>query len=281
MAENTNIFSCLKGTAWRRRRKELLTGTPADSKWHLDEAKMPLSLAQELLQQHQALIAAEKWISCTPKRRITKVHAQGKDYFVKEFVRLPLFGLLRPDRRSWLCGNRLEGAVEYLAWRKESASGYIIMASAGECNLDLRFREFDPQVMKERFRRAGELVALLHNQKIFHADLKPHNFAYTTENADPNALTIIDCDDVRFPNQISTRQRMKNLSQLLGGLGYSVRDGQLRRLFATAIWEGYCRHCPDAPQMMAKNHREFCKRTVEMYAKFHKEFQEIQDVFLA
>lgn len=234
-------FSVARGAAWWSERHRLLAETRVDAqgrRWHL-QSGLELDLACRLVELHQRKVQAGDCISATRKRRISAVCQDGRAFIVKEFVTLPPFGLLRPDRRSWLCGNRLHGAVPYLGWLQEPRRGLIIMASAGEGCLDFRRRPYDVGRLLPKYARAGELIAQLHELHVFHADLKPSNFIAAELDTDSPCLTLIDCDDIRCPRRLTRRLIVKNLAQFLGGLSYSVPDETDRLLFARTAWDAY------------------------------------------
>lgn len=245
-------FSVARGTAWWAERRRLLADVQQDTqgrRWHL-QSGLELDLACRLVEAHQRHVQDGTCISATRKRCISAVRQDGRAFIVKEFVTLPPFGLLRPDRRSWLCGNRLHGAVPYLGWLQEPRRGLIIMASAGEGCLDFRKRPYDVRLLLPKYVRVGELIARLHELNVFHADLKPSNFVADDLDSDSPRLTLIDCDDIRCPRRLTRRLIVKNLAQFLGGLSYSVPDESDRLLFARTVWDAYCGHRPTADRSL-------------------------------
>ena len=128
-----------------------------------------------------------------------------------------------------------------LGWYRDSQRGVLIMACAGEQSLSVWKKSYDIDCMEPKYRRAGQMMAMLHQATIYHADLKPNNFVAVNAHDTSDDVVLIDCDDVRFPRNLRMERRVKNLAQFFGGMGFAVTDVAHRRRLAEAAKEGYCR----------------------------------------
>ncbi|MBP5640149.1 MAG: hypothetical protein J6X55_11765 [Victivallales bacterium] len=287
MALEDNVFSYRTGLNWLVQRHCLLHGGDGVTRvfrcenggiWRVADGKLDCDFASEILAAHDDNVKQDRCMKKDLKRGISMVEIAGTKYVVKEYHRVFSCGLFSPDQRGWLCSNRLEGSVKCLGWYHDSHRGAIIMEHAGDQCLSMRHSSYDFNLIKPKYYRAGQLIAMLHEKNIFHADLKPNNFVTPCPNDVSDTVVLIDCDDVRFPSRLSVARRVKNLAQFWGGLSYAIVDVEHRRLIADEAKRGYCHQTGRDIFLEEKWHVLFNAFVEEIYTRFVKEYQEIENV---
>jgi tRNA A-37 threonylcarbamoyl transferase component Bud32 len=134
-------------------------------------------------------------------------------------------------KKAWIAGN---GLLAYgfntpkpLALMEKKVSGitsdsYLIMENARDClEMDryiLKNFHAKSSLSKLKKKRAlindlAETVGRMHNQNIFHHDLKTCNIMVKEKGKSPY-ITFLDFDKVSFAEEITIRKRVKNLTQM-------------------------------------------------------------------
>jgi tRNA A-37 threonylcarbamoyl transferase component Bud32 len=184
----------------------------------------------------RAIIAAHKGASAavlkdSAKTRVTVLPggAGGGRICVKEFRGLSAFeSLLRGSRakRAWVNANGLVirgvGTPEPLAYgRGNGAEFFITRYEEDALTLDKFLHERfeitgDRKILREKWefmRKAGRLLAELHNAEVFHKDLKANNLL-VAEREGATRFLLLDLDRVRFDRPLSEEEREFNLACL-------------------------------------------------------------------
>ena len=284
-SESDNIFTYKAGFDWLCQRRCLLHGgmgvaVAADGRggvWRLGNG-LSLETAQALLAAHDENASKNQWLKKDLKRRLSLVEEGGARYVVKEYLHVIRMSMFSPDQRGWLCGNRLVGSVPVLGWYRDHSRGVLVMACAGEQSLSLWKRTYDIGCMVPKYVRAGQLIAMLHQKNIYHADLKPNNFVVVNAHDTSEDIVLIDCDDVRFPSRLPMKRRVKNLAQFFGGMGFAVTAVNDRRRLAEAAKQGYCNQMRMAGFLDESWHRPFNAYVREIYPDSFASYCEMEDV---
>ena len=284
-SESDNIFTYKTGLDWLRQRHCLLHGGDDVAVVREDNGgiwRLKNGLSQDdaraVLAAHDENAAQNQWLKKDLKRRLSLVKKGGVRYVVKEYLHVFRLAFFSPDQRGWLCGNRLGGSVPCLGWYRDSQRGVLIMACAGEQSLSVWKKSYDIDCMDPKYRRAGQMMAMLHQATIYHADLKPNNFVAVNAHDTSDDVVLIDCDDVRFPRNLRMERRVKNLAQFFGGMGFAVTDVAHRRRLAEAAKEGYCRQAYMESFLDEKWHRPFNAFVRDIYPDSYAAYGEMEDV---
>ena len=196
------------------------TTVDEDGRWTF-LASFPREQFRELLAAHRRLCAAGQWLKNDLKRRVTRVHWQEKSFIVKEFNPDYAWEYFSHGRRTWESSQRLRGyTAPCLAWlRDRKHHSYLIFADLGEMGLR-RSSHLQHDHLPAIYGAAGQLLALLHEEGVYHADTKTTNFIIN--DLCPwleRPVLLIDCDDVRFYRTLPRARRVKNLAQFLATSG--------------------------------------------------------------
>ncbi|MDY0040739.1 MAG: glycosyltransferase family 4 protein, partial [Desulforhabdus sp.] len=184
-------------------------------------ARFPLDKLRDILVVHQQICSAGKWLKNDHKRRVTRVHCHGQSFVVKEFCTDYVLNYFNHGRRTWESSQRLRGfTAPCLGWLRDNENrSFLIFADLGEMNL-----WHESHVQHENlsciYWAAGQLMAELHGNGIYHADAKTTNFVINDLCPWlPRPTLIIDCDDVRLYRVLPLARRTKNLAQFLATTG--------------------------------------------------------------
>lgn len=180
------------------------------------------------------------------KRSLGVVAPGGRYFVVKVFHRPGPWGPWRPDCRSWCWNWRLERAglpvPRYHAWlRAGDGQGWLVMEYIPGEHLEaaLRRQAGAPARQRELAGLALELLAALYRRGIVHGDLKAQNLILRPAEAasgQPEALLLVDNDDVAFGRRIDAAVRARHCRQLAESLppGDPLREllvAEFRRRF--------------------------------------------------
>jgi len=157
-------------------------------------------------------------------------------------------------QRAWKSGNALlvrgiPVAVPY-AMARTPLGGFLVMASLAATELDRwlgRELEQQPAGWHHRLWRMAEtlgaLLGRMHEQGIFHADLKACNIM-VEEKSGSMDLVLLDYDRVEFFDTLPRKFMIKNLIQLNNSIPRKISRG-VRYRFLRA----YKRQFPNAPEI--------------------------------
>ena len=249
MLELDNSLRVVRGWSWWCFRWQLLRGgkdiaVVRDQEGVLRHKRCYApAMIREAIRQHKDNVQQGRMLKDDHKRRASRIHAaDGRTYIVKEY-RNPLWpGCFSRDQQGWLGSNRLVGSAECFAWQRNAdlTAAYLLFQDAGDGDLYMAHDLTLPvNEAVPLYRQAGQMLAGLHRQGIYHADTKPSNFVFSTSASGHHRLTVIDCDDIRVNICLSRQRRLKNLAQFIGCL-WCLTEMPQRIAMARAFLQGYC-----------------------------------------
>ena len=210
-----------------------------EGKWHLLNG-FTLPMAQEIISRHKSQCESEQWLKNDVKRRVTRVIFDDNSFIIKEFCKDHAMPCLNHGHRTWIYSQKLTGhTAPCLAWFHENTGrSFLIFADLGQIDLYHPEQITRKDNLPNAYHRAGEILATLHANGIYHADTKTVNFVINDRlKWLSSPVLIIDCDDVHFSRSISKSHQIKNLAQFLCLMGNLPEE--LRERMATDFKKGY------------------------------------------
>ena len=216
-------ISIYRGRKWKNLRRQLLHGSKDGSFNLLRRPDAILRYSNKLEPEiMEALLALpeeqQSFLKKDLKRSVTRAWLDGKSYVLKYFYHLHRWVIFSPDCKAWLGAHRLQDRNACYAWfrRNDNRLAIIIYEDAGDLDLYMpRCLSMPLPTLQYLFAQAGTCIALLHEQQIFHADTKPGNFVFHSQDA-KYTLSLIDKDDVRLYSRLAQRYQARNLAQFIG-----------------------------------------------------------------
>jgi tRNA A-37 threonylcarbamoyl transferase component Bud32 len=191
---------------------------------------------------HNALVSGDKAIvmkrdSKTALTRFPLENEKIQSVVVKQYKVSCVMCLIKnifrnsAGRKAWIAGN---GLLAYgfntpkpLALMEKkvlgiTANSYLIMEDARDCLEMDRYilKNFHDKSSSSKLKRIralinnlAEIMGRMHNQNIFHHDLKTCNIMVKEKGKSPY-FTFLDFDKVSFEERMTIRKRVKNLTQM-------------------------------------------------------------------
>lgn len=199
---------------------------------------------QELLLDPERFVAAAGASVMKDSKKVKVLAAEAefggerKKLFIKRFGRegvfYPVKNLFRRSRafKAWAAAHALNlrrpltpkavAAIELRSWGFLRRSYLITEEAEGATSLDRFFRaNFSPPLSKERIRHKrhfirqfARFIKYIHNQAIFHDDLKGGNILVCGERAGPYKFFLIDIDRVSLKKGRCERRRIRDLVKI-------------------------------------------------------------------
>lgn len=215
------------GCRWRHLRRQLLHGgIGVSGHWHCESLVDGVLRYSDRMSRDEILAlfglasggGSAIPLKEDPKRSVFRICFAGRSFILKRYHRLHRWSKVSPDQKSWLGAHRLQNDVACYAWyrRHDLREALILFEDVGDYDLFMpECLQMPTEKLNRLFAQAGKLIAQLHAQGIFHADTKPGNFVFASNQPEPQ-VRLVDTDDVRRYWILSTTKKARNLAQFLG-----------------------------------------------------------------